>query len=990
MLLQGIAWISLILMVSGCGEGKDQLDLPAERPEGQISGTVMNGSFRNAEVNVYSLDDLNNREHLGKSLLDEAGNFSVKLQAADQAILLEVSGGSYQEIENQIEVDLIEGQVLTAPLYYSSAGTYQIDITSLTHLVSAFLLYQSTITELNDAAIDDGYQTLSDVFQIDIRRSQVANNSTPAIQIAEFSEDKLYQLFLAALSRLSMQVSEDNETDLFRQFNSISLSQIMYDDLIADGKLNGYGNAIDTESLLLMQWGKEKIGPDFYRMDIASSFLHSSAFSQLATEDVAIMQQYAHQWANNQDDLFVFSETDDLLDNPSPTVYMLSDLPMHYNETVDLDFVVGGFRAAKSTAFYLDDNLILQTEFPDLPKLQLDTTQFADGGHEFKVNVTDMADFNTEKIYSLGIDNTPPVLTVKSNNVSKSKSYRLSGSYEDEDASLFSIVANDVEAVINNNNEWFVDLQLLAGSNEITIETEDDLSNRAQYSHQVFVDLNAPLINTNNAHSDVKLSLGNGTYRLDKLQNNNSNENLYLEIDKLALQGIPVNKNALDEAGIPYFHFSVSDPTLEGVATPLEDIIVSMRFEINQMLSSDWLDLVPENAEFIIPLSSEYLGLDWENRSPDDEMLIRVRATDKAGNESEQTFSFRASFYVPEMELAVIEDNEADQWTNTTFQQRGQLNNSEFPVVAYQMVNTSGKTIYLKADLASQHLLKQQHESVQRENLVVLKTTEEWRVGTISNIAVACPESTGTWNTLESIWNYTLSNGWIKQTPSLFSAEPEYKLTDNPEAPGSSVWQPMSDFDDEFLTVEVEEFGEILAYQYDYIAERSIAGITQPALLKNWQKTNVNLDVTLCADISQFEHRFVYTYESQVDYPKNTLSTHDNEHSFNSFAIRVYDEDGTELLADNGWVEIPPLHHIKLRKFVKTPERDVYDDTIVATPDSVSTYTLQNYDKEWQFKIDKSLHLNFIYNPLNVDVNTVPQKPVVYPLSSETLLLKRN
>ena len=106
----------LRVFVYGLANGKEEV------PFGTISGTASDASFRNSKISLYTLDSSDKRTFIASTTLDEAGSFSINIQALSQVLMLELSEGSYIESSSDILVNLSEGQVLTSPFFFEMGG----------------------------------------------------------------------------------------------------------------------------------------------------------------------------------------------------------------------------------------------------------------------------------------------------------------------------------------------------------------------------------------------------------------------------------------------------------------------------------------------------------------------------------------------------------------------------------------------------------------------------------------------------------------------------------------------------------------------------------------------------------------------------------------------------------------------------------------------------------------------------------------------------
>ncbi|NOZ51831.1 MAG: hypothetical protein GXP08_01620, partial [Gammaproteobacteria bacterium] len=253
----------------GIGENPDAL--PPERPAGTISGRVVDGTVSDSRINVYSFENGIIGELLGSTISDMQGSYTIGLRKKSQPVLIEATGGSYIEESSGVRVSLQPGQRLRSIVYYDS-GQLDVNITPLTHLAVALTeqkILQGTTVE---DAIDDAVLDISDLFNIDVIETTPLDITNPGNTTSMLSNGHLYGFYLAALSSFTQWASEVNAIATHTTYTSIGLTQVLYADILADGRLDGKGKTAHGDPVDL-GLGAVAINENVLRVSLAQHML---------------------------------------------------------------------------------------------------------------------------------------------------------------------------------------------------------------------------------------------------------------------------------------------------------------------------------------------------------------------------------------------------------------------------------------------------------------------------------------------------------------------------------------------------------------------------------------------------------------------------------------------------------------------------------------------------------------------------------------------
>ena len=387
----------------------------------------------------------------------------------------------------------------------------------------------------------------------------------------------MYSFYLAGLSRWTLWAGlENGEPQPHTTWNSLTLSQILYQDLRADGLLDGRGD----DPAVALGFGTLALDADVYRRIFS---LYMLAFSQGTRNQSGINALdllEAAQVMAEQTALLPDETTPVAIDAQAPVLalYQLKDdetllRPEEFagkpqSGSFVLQVNVGGLLGAtiSNTSVIGPGDEEIINEDSHLTGggrilLIVDTTYYADGEYTFTVTAEDILGKRTTESFRVPFDNTAPTVTVTSPTSTNQTTATISGTFSDNIAGVATITVAGQEATLFTNNTWQITVDLVAEINQFPIEVTDRIGNRhSDVTATVYLDVTPPLIDSMNRHGQARLSNGDGTASdLAPLQD--SNGSLYIETNRVDLGGTLIGRSALDTDGIAYFAFAVSDLT---------------------------------------------------------------------------------------------------------------------------------------------------------------------------------------------------------------------------------------------------------------------------------------------------------------------------------------------------------------------------------------------------------------------------------------------
>lgn len=956
-----------------CGPG-GSTKLPSERPHGSIAGHAVDATLVGSTVTVYGFANGTRGVSLGSAITDENGHYSLDIQAPSQPILIEIRGGNYVEDATATPVSLADGLVLRAITRYVSGEA--IDdrmVTPLTHLAAGLAEYKIAHGVSPDQALTDATSAINGFFAIDTGATLPLDITDASNAITTLNDQALYGFYLAGLSNWSAWASNENVAP-HSTYSSIALAQILYNDIRSDGMFDGMGYNVYSTALMPLAFGRVPIDANTYRSTFS---LHMLAFANSEKNKTGLgldtlltsAQNIASQTGsllNTSTPFDINSQTPDLTITPPTGEYHSGDYRFEVG--------IGGLLGAEQLSVFIDGDLNIEQLNPVNPSsIIIDSTGYADGEHTILVTATDALGNEASSSITAQFDNTAPIVSITSPTSTTTATPLITGTFSDNISGVQSITVQGQAASLFSDGTWSATVSIEPGENTIPITVINQAGKQLDTQTLLYLDTIAPVIDTTDKHSLARFSNSDGSYTEAPLQDVNNALPLYFETDKVDLNGVLIDRTELDNNTIPYFGFTVSDQLGPSESTALEDIRVRIQYERGGEILSPWRALAPVGGEYLIPLVSETLASNWHQATPAEQHVIRVEASDVAGNVTNLSLSFRADFYVPSFNIDTINDLGTDIFLGTPFADRATLNDTEFASTSYTFTNNVGKSFYLSLSDALAHTTTQTVDQLVREHLIKLKTKPEWRIGLMTPTD-QCPEMTN-WKTISSLWNWT-GTSWVEESvPAPSYGEPGAIFSDAlPESPPPSAWSDVPDFDSQTKVTTIYNSPlSILSYEYDYILKRSISPTV--GYVGNWKFQNLVTGTTETCDPKRyFQQRGVYSYESVSGYPKPVLSSVyvAGTPDFATTNFTVTDNDTNLAIGPvGGWYQIPAGHSITITKFVTTPMLTFYNDD-VSDLKGFSSYTPNWHDSSITWDVNRHLTISVSHDVGEANISAMP------------------
>lgn len=957
----------MALVLVACGGSSN--GLPPARPFSTVSGNAVAAEIENGQVAVYSLDRNGKGTLLGSTTTDAQGFYSLDLQTPSQPVLIEVSGGRYIEEASGIGVDVADGQVLRAVARYQSGQPLSVMVTPLTQIAAGLAQYRITQGAEPAMAVDTALSDMGKLFGVSVDNVGPHNITDTTSTTTELTASYSYGFLLAAISSFTQQVSQQNGTPVHTTYTSTGLAQVMYNDIVSDGVLDGRGLNKTGDAMMDLALGTVALNQDVYRLGLAQHLLAISDSSQnksgLARSK---LRDLASALSSNADVLFGAKaplNTAAFAPIIKPVLAQDSAFSGIYTFEVNIASVPG----VASVSFDVDGVPVGDAVDADHPAIVINTHDYTEDTHTIGVTATDFLGLSSHQDFSYRFGNVFVNLTSAS--VTNTTPFTITGNYDDKGFGLKSLTVQGIAVTPAADKTWSAPVDLTLGRNHIPIILETASGASDHIDAIVDYDVGSPVIDASAGHSNACFSNGDGSCTELPLSDSNTAAPISIETDHTELAGVAETRTALGDSNIPFFAFTASDPPSNGVNSPEDKLKVRFQYKKNGDVIVSWSDLTPMNGEYLLPLATEVLSNAWLSSVPSDNHTLRIEVEDLAGNITSAKFSFKVEFVVAPFSMGDVTDTGDATFAGVSFDKRDSLFNVTIPAEEYALTNTTGKAFYIRPGDDSVHSVDNLIDQLVRENSVRLKTSTEWRAGFVENVlnGSVCPSMpkdssfNDKWTPVTQVLNYVGEGTWYTVTapaPSFGAIMPV--STDTPAAPSPSAWSQLADFDASYAAVVNLSLTswKTLSYDYDYILDTS--HLDQPAAVRNWHVDQFG-STTTCPDVTFLQQRQVYSYQSEPGYPKNTASTLHVTENFPTSGFTVFDVSAdAEIIDVNGWYLIPASHDVLVRKQVVLPALTLHDDKDVADSATFSSYTPHLYDHTLTWTINRSMKMDVAHD----------------------------
>ncbi len=950
---------SAILSSCGSSDGVNGGNAPV-RTAGQFSGVAHDAPLKNATVKVYDWSNGERGALIAETTTDSSGNYQLQITTSDKPVMITAGDkGTYTEEASGRTITLTEGQYISAITNYQSGEILTLQVSPFTHLARCYAEYLIDNGESVPDALNLANSKMASVAGVEIIKTKPVDVTDINSANIELTPGLKYGFLTAAISASMVDVSESNGLDAHseRFLTSMQYSRVACNDIKADGLLDGNGY-IDNTTIGALSFGTYNITPAFYRNLLAQRILSFAKSDENKTGlDISKLLIFANSLSNNTDSMWAGLPAQSV-DITGPTVEALTAAHSFIGGTAEIPFLITDPIGVQEIEFYVDDALV-STQAGDSQTLNLNTKNYLDGSHEFKIIAADLIGNETTFLVSYNISNTGPAINLTSNTITGEANYLAQGTWVSSGADIQTVTVDGETATINPDGTWSALIELNNGSNTIGVTAVDTLNNSTTQSYIVGLDMNNPLITEIVRY--VRQTTYNGQYSSCNYVNfvNVSTDPICIRSDRVSLNGFAADGD-LDGNDFMYIKFRAEDTVGAGVFSEFDDLTIEYQYLKNAEVVKDWQALTTGYKStipgalygtVIIPVTTEYLGDDWFNTDISDTHVINIRVTDSVGHFTVKPYTMQ--FDVLVYNLALNSSTNGETVMAQSFESRASLNGSVVTTKAI-IENPTDNPIYFELISGDNHSVEQVYENAVRVNKMAVKSTETWR-------------------TTDYQFKYiNITSAEAYDGSSWIPIEPQVKMSDYvnvykdvmPDTPPDD-WSENSDFTCPtgsgfymgILTgleggLHMQMWGNYRyteqtgAYAKYACNSKRIFNPINPA---SYDEYSV---------VRMMEKYVEYENVYKPGYPRNESVEVTLNHAVNDSTVSVYNQSASlGVEKTNGYYVIPAGQTVEVIKTIPLPNVPHRNDLIVADLDALRVYEPKELDKTITYDLDESINL---------------------------------
>ncbi len=990
-----------ILAITACN---DNLELPAERPIAIASGFTHDARIRNATVRAYAIDDnaLRTDELLGEGVSDNRGFYQIELQAPSQPILLETCNGNYTEEFSGVNVTLNQTTCLKAFTFYESGEPVSVMLTPLTTIAAGLVEHkvQNESLNINNAITEASIAISSIIGGIDIITTIPADLTTVDIRGQALTDSIRYAFYMAGISGFTAQANLDNNLSEHSTYTSIDFTTIAYNDIRADGMLNGIGfdsNGNNPGSNL--GFGTVSIDANTYRAIVAQNMLRFIGNeNNESTITVNDLLPSARSIADSTHGVFD-NVTPLPVDEDAPIINLVNPEGTAFNGSINYAVTIEDFTIVESVEFFVDNVSLGQSTDKVNASIPILTTNYSEGEHTIRVVATDALGNEGTRDIQVFFYNEAPAINVTSSLKTNKTEYPMSGTYATSTGGMNFIRVNGFDADIEQDGTWSININLTPGFNNVVIDAQDELGNEITQIVQIGLDLNSPIIRVTTpieqsnyfVEYSIETAIGPSIF-LDLWKQNATEFVLHVPSERYSLNGLALTENNLRNNKYPYYRVVINDASNSvDVFSDTENIKVFLSYSVGGDLKINRNELLPSirtvndtivaNHNHIIPVSEEGLGNGWYLSTPNDEHLITIEAEDEAGNTTIKEFRFKIRTVTAPPEITTSELS-IPEFDNTSFSDRANLDGATVEVFEYRFRNTSSENIFVSFNNTGSNVSVTNHVKTGiRENQGRLHQKTEWRVQTFKmphstfpcNIAVA---NISDWQIIErgSTTPITTSlngNAVIFEPPEVEIGDLEILGSDTPVVPQNTEWTAVT---------------SVLDNDSNSYAPTDFASL----FLDNTRDNNgfSSLRTINCQIIPNWQERNLFEYVFDEGYPKNIYDSFTLTETGSS-EINVTSLERGSIIPINGFYRIQPNETVIVVKEAANPVIQHFNDVDVFEEVGFSSYSLRQGDEFITWTYDRGLEVITVPDVGFDRINLMQPLSTIVEPTQRTIILTR-
>lgn len=379
---QGLIVILSGLLLAACND-EGSSNLPPTRPDVHFSGVAFDALVRHGAVKVYDLSD----RVVAEGATDGEGVYQITApQLMAGTYRIEVTGGNYVEEFTGKTIPLVGDQKLVAYVNTDIDETLHTPLTYYTTIAAAKVEYLMSLGMSPYDAVIQADQEIIDLLGMDSKTVTPVDITDQANTQAYLTPAKRYGFFTAGVSSLTAWISELNDSEVHRFYNSIAFINTAFEDMHHNGQLDGQGSSGP------LSLGVVPLDTDMYRSELARQVLamvnHPNNAVGVTVEDIL---PTVHTFNDSRSAIFADKPTKPL-NSAAP---MLSSPSWTDGDVVsgmvELSIKATDLVGIRTVALSVPGLATIIADDPTSPSFMLDTTELSDGLHTVNITATNWA-----------------------------------------------------------------------------------------------------------------------------------------------------------------------------------------------------------------------------------------------------------------------------------------------------------------------------------------------------------------------------------------------------------------------------------------------------------------------------------------------------------------------------------------------------------------------------------------------------------------------
>jgi hypothetical protein len=468
-----------LLIIAGCGGGAGGGaggPTSSTIPVGVVSGTSFDGLVINGNVAVYDFTTGSKGVLLGQATTDGQGLYSLSLQIESRPVLLELTGGYYVEEADNANVALLSNHKLTAVANYTTGAALKVAVTTYSYLAAGLAQYEISKGTAVSTAIDNANQRISNLVGVNILTTTPKEITDVANASASLTPELRYGFLAGAISLWTYNHTPSTAAAHLAPYTSIDFAQTLYQDISADGVLDGFG-VDSTGAKAQLSFGTTPLSPAVYRLGIGTAIVQMAAN---ANNKTGLTGAQVLSFADSY-----IASTDLMFNNVAPTTFVASVTGVTFpannqwvGGSVSLIPTASSPFGIGSVALIVDGVTVSNSSGVVPATFTINSASYADGAHSITVQLTDGGGFITTSSITSKFDNTSPTATGGADFLI----YSWAGTSTDTGSGVYSVKDLTNGAISYPTSTGFWSIPYLGSNWSDTYQVRDNVGNCSKYT----------------------------------------------------------------------------------------------------------------------------------------------------------------------------------------------------------------------------------------------------------------------------------------------------------------------------------------------------------------------------------------------------------------------------------------------------------------------------------------------------------------------------